>query len=98
MDPNETKFNNMKSHNCHVFMETLLPIVFGALPDDAIPTAYQQTDMTTIVEPVNDAILTSLVDESVPTEEVNDEMSFSVIQVNDEIDEVEDDGGDEKDI
>ena len=36
VDPNEAKFNNMKSHDCHVFMETLLPIAFGALPDDVL--------------------------------------------------------------
>jgi len=46
---------------------------------------------------VNDAIPTSLVDESTPSEEVNDEIGFSFIQVNDEIDEVEDDEGDEED-
>ena len=33
-DPNDAKFNNMKTHDCHVFIETLLPTVFGALPDD----------------------------------------------------------------
>jgi len=26
MDPNEAKFNKVKSHDCHVFMETLLPL------------------------------------------------------------------------
>jgi len=62
-----------------------------------LPIAYQQTDLTTLVEPVNDVISTSLVDESAPPEEVNDEMGFSFIQVNDEIDEVEDDKGDEED-
>ena len=36
VDPNEVKFNNMKIHDCHVFMETLLPITFGALPDDVL--------------------------------------------------------------
>ena len=36
VDPNETKFNNMKSYDCHVFMETLLPIAFGAVPDDVL--------------------------------------------------------------
>ena len=36
VDPNETKFNNMKSYDCHVFMQTLLPIAFGALPDDVL--------------------------------------------------------------
>ena len=44
-----------------------------------LSTAYQQTDMTTIVEPVNNAIPASLVDESAPPEEVNDEMGFSFI-------------------
>ena len=34
--PNEAKFNNMKSHDYHVFIETLLPIAFGALPDDML--------------------------------------------------------------
>jgi len=34
--PNEAKFNNMKSHDRHVFMETLLPIAFGVLPDDLL--------------------------------------------------------------
>jgi len=36
MDPNEAKFNNMKSHDRHVFMKTLLPIIFGALPNDIL--------------------------------------------------------------
>ena len=62
-----------------------------------LPTVSQQTDMTTIVEPVNDVIPKSLVDESAPPEEVNDEMEFSFIQVNDKINEVEDDEGDEED-
>ena len=53
--------------------------------------------MMTIVEPVHDAIPTSLVDESVAIEEVNDEIEFSFIQVDDEIDKVEDDEGDEED-
>jgi len=35
VDPNEAKFNNMKSHDCQ-FIETLVPIAFGALPDDAL--------------------------------------------------------------
>ena len=61
-----------------------------------LPTAYQQTDMTTIVEPANDAIPASLVDESAPPEEVNDEIGFSFIQGNDEIDEVENDEDDEE--
>jgi len=39
VDPIEAKFNNMKSHDCHVHIETLLPIAFGALPDDAL-TSY----------------------------------------------------------
>jgi len=61
-----------------------------------LPTAYQQTDITTIVEPVKDNILASLVDESAPSKEVNDEIGFSFIQGNDEIDEVENDEGDEE--
>jgi len=36
VDPNEAKFNNMKSHDCHVFIEALLPTSFGALPDDML--------------------------------------------------------------
>ena len=44
-----------------------------------LPIAYQQTDMTIIVEPVNDAIPTSLVDESAPPEDVNDEIGISFI-------------------
>ena len=36
MGPNEAKFNNMKSYDIHVFMETVLPIAFGALPDDVL--------------------------------------------------------------
>jgi len=61
-----------------------------------LPIAYQQTDLTTLVEPVNDVISTSLVDESAPPEEVNDEIDFSFIQVNDDIDEEEEDEGDEE--
>jgi len=36
VDPNNAKFKNMKSHDYHVFMETLLPIAFGALLDDVL--------------------------------------------------------------
>ena len=36
MDVNDAKFNHMKSHDCHVFMESLLPITFSALPDDVL--------------------------------------------------------------
>ena len=61
-----------------------------------LPTAYQQTDMTTIVEPVNDVIPASLVDESAPSEELNDEMGFSFIQVNEDIDKEKDDEGEEE--
>jgi len=52
--------------------------------------------MTTIIEPVNDAIPASLADESTPLEEVNDETGFSFIHGNDEINEVENDEGDEE--
>ena len=44
-----------------------------------LPTGYQQADMMTIIEPVNNAISASLVDESAPPEEVNDEIGFSFI-------------------
>ena len=50
--------------------------------------------ITTIIDPINDTIPTSLVDESAPPKEVNDEMGFSFIQGNDKIDEVENDEGD----
>jgi len=36
LDLNDAKFNHMKSHDCHVFMEALLPIAFGALLDDVL--------------------------------------------------------------
>jgi len=36
LDPNDAKFNNMKSYDCHVFMKTLLPIVFNVLPNDVL--------------------------------------------------------------
>jgi len=55
-----------------------------------------QTDMTTIIKPVNDSIPASLVDESAPPKEVNNEIRFSFIQGTDEIDEVENDEGDEE--
>ena len=51
--------------------------------------------MATIVQPANDAIPASLVDESAPPEEVNDEIGFSFIQGNDEIYEVENGEDDE---
>ena len=50
-----------------------------------LSTAYQQTDITTIVKPANDAIPASLVDENAPPKEVNDEIGFLFIQGNDEI-------------
>ena len=31
-DPNTGKLHGMKSHDCHIFMEQLLPIAFGSLP------------------------------------------------------------------
>ena len=52
--------------------------------------------MATIVEPANEAIPASLVDESAPPEEVNDEIGFSFIQGNDKIDEVENGEDDEE--
>ena len=36
IDLNELKFNNIKSYDCHVFMEILLPIAFGALLYDVL--------------------------------------------------------------
>ena len=38
---NEAKFNNMKNHDSHVFMETLLPIAFDALPDDVLKSLIE---------------------------------------------------------
>jgi hypothetical protein len=61
-----------------------------------LPTAYQQTDMTTTIEPVTDTIPSSLVDESAPPEDVDNEIGSAFIQGNDQIDEVEDDNGDEE--
>ena len=31
-DPNTGKLHGMKSHDCHIFIEQLLPIAFGSLP------------------------------------------------------------------
>ena len=31
-----TKLQNLKSHDYHIFMETLLPIAFSALPEDVL--------------------------------------------------------------
>ena len=36
VDPSMTKLQNMKSHDYHVFIETLLPIAFSALPEDVL--------------------------------------------------------------
>lgn len=33
VDMEHTKLNGMKSHDCHVFMQSLLPIAFGELPE-----------------------------------------------------------------
>ena len=33
VDVDEAKLFNLKSHDCHVFMENLLSIAFGALPE-----------------------------------------------------------------
>jgi len=41
VDPNEAKFNNMKSYDCHAFMETVLPIAFGALLDDVLKSPIE---------------------------------------------------------
>ena len=36
VDLSNTKFQNMKSHNHHVFLENLLPVAFAALPEDVL--------------------------------------------------------------
>ena len=36
VDMKAAKFQNMKSHDCHVFLQTLMPIAFRALPDDVL--------------------------------------------------------------
>jgi len=36
VDSSNTKLQNLKSHDYHVFMETLLPVAFGALPHDVL--------------------------------------------------------------
>ena len=75
------------------------PVIIPTKPRARVDQQYtlpKQTDMTTIVEPMNNAIPASLVDESAPPEEVNDEIRFSFIQGNDEIDEVENDEDDEE--
>ena len=36
VDLNDAKINHMKSHDCHVFIETLQPIAFNALPNDVL--------------------------------------------------------------
>jgi len=36
VDMKSTKFQNMKSHDCHVFLQTLMPIAFRALPDNVL--------------------------------------------------------------
>ena len=36
VDPSNTKLQNMKSHDHHVFLENLLPVAFAALPDDVL--------------------------------------------------------------
>ena len=36
VDPSNIKFQNMKSHNHHVFLENLLLVAFAALPEDVL--------------------------------------------------------------
>jgi len=36
VDYSNTKLQNLKSHDYHVFMEALLPVAFGALPPDVL--------------------------------------------------------------
>ena len=36
VDMKFAKFQNMKSHDCHVFLHTLMPIAFRALLDDVL--------------------------------------------------------------
>ena len=36
IDMKSAKFQNMKSHDCHVFLQMLMPIAFLALPDDVL--------------------------------------------------------------
>lgn len=50
----------------------------------------------TLVEPMNDVIPASLVNETAPVEEVNLNMGFSFIKVNDDTDKEEKDQGDEE--
>ena len=33
VDVDTTKISGLKSHDCHVFMQSLLPIAFSALPE-----------------------------------------------------------------
>ena len=41
VDLNEAKFDNMKSHDCHMIPETLLLIAFGALPEDVLKSLIE---------------------------------------------------------
>lgn len=36
VDMKAAKFQNMKSYDCHVFLQTLMPIAFHALPEDVL--------------------------------------------------------------
>ena len=36
VDMMSVKFQNMKSHDCHVFLQMLMPIAFYALLDDVL--------------------------------------------------------------
>ena len=46
VDMENEKFSGMKSHDCHVFMERLLPFIFAELLDRNVHLALSGTILT----------------------------------------------------
>ena len=44
VDVKSAKFQNIKSHDCHVFLQMLMPIAFCALPDDVLESLVELSE------------------------------------------------------
>ena len=43
-DMKAVKFQNMKRHDCHMFLQMLMPIAFRALPDDVLEPFVESSE------------------------------------------------------
>jgi len=45
MDPSNTKLQNIKSHDHHVFLKNLLPVAFAVLPEDVLGPLFKLSEL-----------------------------------------------------